>query len=154
MATIKKSTVFKYFSKSDATEDFVCQVEVNEGICNAKIGKKTFNLKRHLERNHPAVYKEVDDQDRENKCAGYANQTTKDSKTPRETIEKFFPNEKVTVSMTKDKFKQHIIDMVVENGIPLTFTKVRRKETKNDKETKRCDKYLVIFNGSVPLSEK
>jgi len=121
MAKIKKSTVFKYFSKSDATEDFVCQVEVNEGICNVKIGKKNFNLKRHLERNHPAVYKEVDDQDRENKCAGYANQSTKDSKTPRETIEKFFPNEKVTVSMTKDKFKQHIIDMVVENGIPLTF---------------------------------
>ena len=57
MSKTKKSAVLKYFSKSDTTEAFVCQVEVNEGICNAKIGQKTFNLKRHLERNHPAVYK-------------------------------------------------------------------------------------------------
>jgi len=47
MAKIKKSIVFKYFSKSDTTEDFVCQVEVHEGICNAKIGKKPSNATKH-----------------------------------------------------------------------------------------------------------
>ena len=121
MAKVKQSAVFKYFSKSDTTKYFICQVKVGEGICNVKIGEKTFNLKRHLEQNHPEIYKEVDGQDRENNTLRSKNQSLQNSSNPVETIAKFFQNKKVTVSMTKDKFKQHIIEMVVENGIPLTF---------------------------------
>ena len=121
MAKVKQSAVFKYFSKSDTTKYFICQVKVVEGICNAKIGEKTFNLKRHLKRNHPEIYKKVDGQERENNTLWSKNQSLQNSSNPVETIAKFFQNKKVSVSMTKDKFKQHIIEMVVENDIPLTF---------------------------------
>ena len=121
MVKVKQSAVFKYFSKSDTTKYFICQVKVGEDICNAKIDEKTFNLKRHLEQNHPEIYKEVDSQDRENNTLRSKNQSLQNSSNPVETIAKFFQNKRVTVSMTKDKFKQHIIEMVVENGIPLTF---------------------------------
>ena len=89
-------------------------------FCNAKIREKTFNLKRHLERNHPEVYKGVDDQDRQYNSAGSKNQDEKNGRDSREAMAKFFSNEKFTISMTKDKFKQHILKIVVENGIPLT----------------------------------
>ena len=118
MAKTKQSVVFKYFSKCDTTQYFICRVKVGEGICNVKIGKKTFNLNRHLEQNHPEVYKEVDGQDRQNNSAGSKNQSEKNSRNSKEMIVKFFPNEKVTVSMTNNKFKQHIIEMVVENRNP------------------------------------
>ena len=121
MIKTKLLVVFKYFSKCDATQYFVCQVKLSKGICNAKIGEKTFNLKKHLERNHPEIYKEVNAQDRQNNNAGSKNLYEKKSRNSKETIAKFFPNEKVTISMIKDKFKQHIIEMVVENGILLTF---------------------------------
>ena len=82
---------------------------------------KNFNLKRHLERNHPIVYKGVDDQDKQNKSARSKNQYEKNSRNSRKTMAKFFFKRKFTISMTKDKFKQHVIEMVIENGIPLTF---------------------------------
>ena len=121
MAKTKQSVVFKYFSKCDTTQYFICQVKVGGGNCNVKIGKKTFKLRRHLERNHSQVYKEVDDQDRQINNARSKNQFEKNSRNSREMIVKFFSNEKVNISMTKDKFKQHVIKMVVENWNPLTF---------------------------------
>ena len=64
-------------------------------FCNAIIGEKTFNLKRHPERNHPEVYQEGDGQDRQNKnSAGSKNQYEKNSRNSRETMAKFFLNEK------------------------------------------------------------
>ena len=68
----------------------------------------------------------MDGQNRQNNSAESKNQYEKNSRNSRETIAKFYPNEKVTISMTKDKFDQHIIEMIVENGIPLTFFSLTR----------------------------
>ena len=78
-------------------------------------------MKTHLERNHIEIYKEVDGQEGENNTLRFKNQSLQNSSNPLETIAKFFQTKKVTISMAKNKFKQHIIEMVVENGIPLTF---------------------------------
>ena len=58
----------------------------------------------------------MDGQDRENNTLRSKNQSLQNSSNPVETIAKFFQNKKVTVSMTKN-----IIEMIVENGIPLTL---------------------------------
>ena len=34
-------------------------------------------------------------------------------------LSKYFQSEKISVSMTKDKFKHHLIQLVVKNGVPL-----------------------------------
>ena len=67
------------------------------GICGTKIAAKTSNLKCHLARYHKAVHKQVMEEDEPSK-PNFPNTGT------QQTLSKFFPSEKMTVSMTKQKF--------------------------------------------------
>ena len=71
-----KSSVHDYFILSEDGKNYLCQCEIEVGkMCETKIssfcGKqknavptRTFNLKRHLSRNHPEVMKIVDEKDK------------------------------------------------------------------------------------------
>ena len=109
----KKSAAFHYFNTAE-DEGFLCQVEENGNICRTKIAAKTYNLKCHLARYHKAVHKQVMEEDEPSK-PNLPNTGT------QQTLSKFFPSEKMTVSMTKQKFQKHLIQLVVENGLPLTL---------------------------------
>lgn len=36
-------------------------------------------------------------------------------------LSKFFPSEKITITMTPEKFKRHISEMVVKNSVPVSL---------------------------------
>ncbi|CAK8687692.1 unnamed protein product [Clavelina lepadiformis] len=54
----QKSAVVSYFERVDE-EGYICQIEKIEEICAAKLGLKVFNLKRHIQRHHPDIFKTV-----------------------------------------------------------------------------------------------
>ena len=54
----KKCTVANYFHKVNE-EGYVCQIEKNGDACRPKLGSKLFNLKHHIERHHPDIFKSV-----------------------------------------------------------------------------------------------
>ena len=110
----KKCTVASHFQKVDG-EGYVCQIEKNGDACRAKLKSKLFNLKRHIERHHPDIFKSIVEEEQAKKQAV----VRKDSTSKQQTLSKYFQSEKITVSMTKKKFKHHLIQLVAENGVPL-----------------------------------
>ena len=38
-------------------EGYVCQIEKNGDVCRAKLKSKLFNLKRHIERHYPDIFR-------------------------------------------------------------------------------------------------
>ena len=108
-----------------------CQQADDEGdeesVCDKKISAYTTedtsiapsrvsNLKRHLKRFHPKVYDKVVETDSNNNLKKEQVKSAAISK-----INKFVISDKVTISMTPEKFKSQMIQMVVNNSIPLSF---------------------------------
>jgi len=73
-------------------------------------------LKRHLERHHVDTWKRVvkADQAKTNETA--ASNAVCETK----TLSKLFHCENVTMSLTKQNFQKHLIQLVEDNGIALT----------------------------------
>ena len=76
----------------------------NGNVCRDQSGIKSFNLKRHIERHHPNVSKSIV----EEQAKKQAN-VQKSSKSKQQIFLKYLLSEKITVSMTKEKFKHHFI---------------------------------------------
>ena len=110
----KKCTVASHFQKVNG-EGYVCQIEKNGDVCRAKLKSKLFNLKRHIERHHPDIFKSIVEEEQAKKQAV----VQKGSTSKQQTLSKYFQSEKITVSMTKENFKHHLIQLVVKNGVPL-----------------------------------
>jgi len=106
----KKCTVASHFQKVDG-EGYVCQIEKHGDVCRAKLGSKLFNLKRHIEGHHPDIFKSIVEEEQAI--------VQKGSTSKQQTLSKYFQSETITVLMTKEKFKHHLIQLVVENGVPL-----------------------------------
>ena len=87
----------------------------NEKVCKAKLGPKKYNLKRHLERFHSEFYKHHVAAEQAQMMQSDATSSAAANK--QQTISNFFRNEKFTLSMTKEKFKRHLIQLVVGNGV-------------------------------------
>ena len=103
-----------HFQKVDG-EGYVCQIEKNGDVCRAKLGSKLFNLKGHIERHHPDIFKcNVEEEQAKKQAVVQKGSTSK-----QQTLSKYFQSEKITASRTNEKFKQHLIQLVVENGVPL-----------------------------------
>ena len=143
----KKSAVYDYFTVSEDGEFYICQcdsetetkqvgkqAESEKKLCEAKFSvrastsgdanaktPKTSNLKRHLERYHKKIYDIVDTKDDEKVSSAKANKGRKKEHLNMPTMKSFFQSSKVTVSMTAEKFKKSIIEMVVKNSIPISF---------------------------------
>lgn len=135
-----KSAVFEYFTVSTDGNYFICHCKKgntedgeNEQFCGSQIRSytssdkklptktgKMSNLKRHLQRFHPEILEIVNKKDSEVSkviLSGDKN-CTMGQMSP---LTSFFASNKVTVTMTSDRFKKHIIEMVVKNSIPLSF---------------------------------
>ena len=97
----KKFDVACYFEKLN--EVYVCQSENDGVICSEKLGLKVFNLRRHIQRHHPDIFKCNVEEEETKKQEDV--QTCSSGKRKQQMLSKYFWNEKVTVSMTKDKFK-------------------------------------------------
>ncbi|KAM5125247.1 LOW QUALITY PROTEIN: uncharacterized protein ACMZJ9_022334 [Mantella aurantiaca] len=108
------------------------QYLVGEKQCDAKIisfggpdknaPTRASHLKRHLQRFHPKVLEALNEKDsNENIASTSVTKNVQKSTGEQSQIRKFFIPDKVTISMTPEKFKQHIIEMVVKNSVPLSF---------------------------------
>ncbi|KAM9308920.1 LOW QUALITY PROTEIN: uncharacterized protein PAF06_013141 [Gastrophryne carolinensis] len=131
-----KSTVYEHFALSSDGKHYVCQCirkdDDGEKQCDAKISSfsgpdknaptRASNLKRHLQRLHPKVLEAVNEKDiNENIASTSVTKNVQKSTGEQSQIRKFFISDKVTISMTPEKFKHHIIEMVVKNSVPLSF---------------------------------
>ena len=82
-------------------------------------------MKRHLQRFHPKVVNEKDTTT--NKTLPITSKLAQNRSTEekgqsgRGSITRFFTTDKVTVTMTTEKFKKHLICLVVKNGVALTL---------------------------------
>ena len=83
--------------------------------CRVKLGSKLFNLEHHIERHHPDIFKSVVEEEQAKK----QEVVQKSSANKQQKLSKYFQSEKITVSMTKEKFKHHLIQLVMENEVPL-----------------------------------
>ncbi|CAL1535207.1 unnamed protein product [Lymnaea stagnalis] len=146
-----KSAVYQHFSLTDDGKYYVCEVvdENSMKSCGAKIsafcglGKsspsRASNLKRHLQRHHPAVLMLIIAKDAAAgrptgsyiPCTSGQVRVKKEPKRPKRSKEgkdsmkpqlvrqfKTSSARRVTVSMTADKFKSCIIEMVVKSAVP------------------------------------
>lgn len=112
----QKSSAFEYFSVTFDDKFFICLVtkDGDEEICGSNISAysgegtsaptRASNLKRHLQRHHPMIFKTVTATDKQ-----------------QAPLTKIFKSENITVAMTAEKFKRCIIEMVYSNSLPLTF---------------------------------
>ncbi|KAM9329115.1 LOW QUALITY PROTEIN: uncharacterized protein PAF06_019636 [Gastrophryne carolinensis] len=130
-----KSTVYEHFALSSDGKHYVCQCirkdDDGEKQCDAKISSfsgpdknaptRASNLKRH--RFHPKVLEAVNEKDsNENIASTSVTKNVQKSTGEQSQIREFFISDKVTISMTPEKFKHHIIEMVVKNSVPLSFS--------------------------------
>ncbi|KAM5158321.1 LOW QUALITY PROTEIN: uncharacterized protein ACMZJ9_009610 [Mantella aurantiaca] len=130
-----KLTVYEHALSSDG-KHYVCQCirkdYDGEKQCDAKISSfggpdknaptRASNLKRHLQHFHPKVLEALNEKDsNENIASTSVTKNVQKSTGEQSQIRKFFIPDKVTISMTPEKFKQHIIEMVVKNSVPLSF---------------------------------
>ncbi|GFG29456.1 hypothetical protein Cfor_08213, partial [Coptotermes formosanus] len=71
---------------------------------------------------HPKVLEAVNEKDsNENIASTSVTKNVQKSTGEQSQIRKFFISDKVTIRMTPEKFKHHIIEMVVKNSLPLSF---------------------------------
>lgn len=113
---------------------YQCQCVVGdddgEKVCDAKFSSFTgeknrntpsraSNLKRHLQRFHPKVFEAVLEKDNTSIPSTSAKKDQKSS--GDQTLSKFFTTDKITITMTPEKFKRHISEMVVKNSVPVSF---------------------------------
>jgi len=104
-----------YFKK-DEKGGCTCQVEKDEDICGAELkSSKTYNLKRHLERFHKDIHKLVLEEEQ----AKLKLKEPASSVKEQSNITNYFSSEKINVVMTKEKFKRHLIQLVVHHGVAI-----------------------------------
>jgi len=132
-----KSSVFDFFSLSDDQKQFLCQcVTYNkdeEIACNVKISNSTAgtskanapsrasNLKRHLKYRHPDIFDKVTKQDEERQQQQQTQASSSNSRQSSMSSYISIESSKLTISMSKEKFKDYLVQMVVHNSIPLRF---------------------------------
>ena len=97
----------------------ICQVKQNGDVCGTKLGSKKFNLKHHLERYHKNIFKSIVEE--EQMQINSSNHNSSRPASQQQCLTKFFQSEKISVSMTKEKFKRHVIQLVVNNGVALNL---------------------------------
>ena len=136
MASKQKSAVFEYFALTSDFKHYVCQCPCikskDDGvICNVKISgsgggtskghtpTRASNLKRHLERYHPDIFKRVQEKDKASSAKATASTSGKQPAIA--SLSNFFISDKVTVTMTPDEFKRNIVRIIALNGISLRF---------------------------------
>lgn len=131
------SAVFEHFTITEDGKHYQCQCLLSdddgEKVCDAKLSSFTgseknspsraSNLKRHLQRFHPAVLEAVLKKDKSTNITSSASTSAKRAISGGEQtqITKFIKTDKLTVTMTSEKFKKHIIEMVVNNSTPVSF---------------------------------
>lgn len=135
----KKVGVLQYFCLSKEKNVFVCQVLINgDKLCNSEFsagkGKSGYaptrlsNLKRHLERLHPKEFtlmeeKESDKQKQFQPSSSTSSSSTGslvEAKKSKSILTNYFEAQKINIAMTSAKFKRHIIELVVNSGLPLS----------------------------------
>ncbi|GLV40086.1 hypothetical protein CBL_02971 [Carabus blaptoides fortunei] len=99
-----------------------CNIQISSNTGIEKHGSnapsRASNLKRHLRNKHPDIFKSVQEHYSEIHKPTSTCSTSKSEQVP---LTKYFHNEKITVTMTATKFKKHLIDLVVKNGVALTL---------------------------------
>ena len=130
-----ESNVFEYFSLTEDSKNYVCQCSVDasddEKFCESKISAysganknaptRASNLKRHLQRFHPKIYEEVNKIDKVSSVASHSSASTSTSTDKQTSLTKFISTNKITITMTAEIFCQSIIDLVVQNSMPLSM---------------------------------
>ena len=132
-----KSSVFDFFSLSDDQKHFLCQCVTykkdKEITCNVKISKptagtlkanaspRTSSLKRHLKYQRPNILEKVTKQDEERQQQQQTQASSSSSR--RSSLSSYMSIEisKQTILKSKEKFKDHLLQMVIHNSIPLSF---------------------------------
>ncbi|XP_023222406.1 uncharacterized protein LOC111623902 [Centruroides sculpturatus] len=132
-----KSAVFEYYKLTTDGKYYQCKciVENDDGkhVCEAKISAfassekknaptRAGNLKRHLQRLHPKILQEVNEKDNSRNTSSILKlENIQKLSSVQTQVCKFFASDKVTVTMTGAKFKNLIIEMVVQDSVPLIF---------------------------------
>lgn len=86
--------------------------------CSENVGKsgtRAFNLKRHVQREHPEKYDNIIAADSAKSSVLVGNKPMKS-----QTITAFLSTKVLTTQMSKDTFQEAVVSMVVDLGIPLT----------------------------------
>lgn len=122
-----KSAVFDHFIVDGS--HYVCQCHLKNNVekkCEARLsavrgsGKnapsRAANLKRHLLRFHSEILEIVHQKDKM-----ILELSQKKKETSQTLLPKCFTSGKVAVAMTKERFKHHIIEMIMENRVPFSF---------------------------------
>ena len=117
----KKSTVFKHFTKSDEEGKLICRIQDGEKICYEKVSTKASNMKRHEDKKHPDIGKEISAADNAAKREGVSQVSASSKESKQAPISSFFSSEKITVFMTKEKLEQYIIEMLLKMIFLLAF---------------------------------
>ena len=87
---------------------------------------RVYNLKRHLERNNPKIFVKVKENDQAaslsktstSSASTYMKLTGTSSK--RQTdMTNFITPDKITITMTAQTFQKSIIDLIIQNSLPL-----------------------------------
>lgn len=126
--TVQEPTsIEKYFTINNNTKEATCKVEqwINDEqeklICGQKIkNAKMFNMKRHLERNHHAEFKNIELNDKKSKRKSSDAPPIEKKKTKQTVLDSFVVSNKVTVQADENSVKMGIIKMVVNDGISFT----------------------------------
>ena len=113
----KKTGIFCHFEEVEV--GLICQVKQNEDACGTKLGSKKFNLKHHLERYHKDIFNSIVEE--EQMQINSSNHNSSRPASQQKSLTKFFQSEEISVSMTKKKFKRHLIQLVVDNGVALNL---------------------------------
>ena len=101
----------KHMSKDG--DGYVCQIMKDGKACGAKLARKTFNLNRHIKRSHHEVYKTIEENLRLKRAAKASTSGS------AEKITKFLEKKQITISITKEKFERHLVQLVVGNGVAM-----------------------------------
>ena len=136
-----RSSVFEHFTVTTDNKHFECQCVIEDDFekknCESRISAycgtdknrptRASNLKRHLERFHPEISNKVTEKDKAAAITQQASAATASTssvcgargKEPKLT--KFLSPDKITATMTAEKFRKCIIDLVVHNGVALSL---------------------------------
>lgn len=128
-----RSSVYEYFTVTTDERHYLCQcknlkhsIEGEAKVCGQQISTfrgseknaptRSSNLIRHLLHFHPEILDKVKEKDavfsEKKETSGPSI-----SKSGQSNLSSFFTMDKITIAMTADTFKKHLIDLVVQNGV-------------------------------------
>ncbi|KAM9307836.1 uncharacterized protein PAF06_011978 [Gastrophryne carolinensis] len=109
---------------NDPDENKCCEVKISAFSGTDKNAPtRASNLKRHLQRFHPEVYKTVSEKDMKSNepVASSTSSQANEQRTSQTTLGRYFVSDKVTVTMTVETFKKQIIELVVKDAVPISL---------------------------------